>query len=277
MISYRRKRRLPWPLRLVKWLALSISDVIRFLLYTAFFIALIVAVSYYAVVGYVKWEKTVEAPDLRELTMDEAVEKATASKLSIQQHHRQQSSLPKGRIISQEPGPGEAIKTGTPIRVIVSSGMDLIAVPSGIVGDTRLRGAFRLRSVGLEEGNIAQIAMPGVAGQTILATDPPAGAGVPEGWKVNLLVSSGEAAATRTMPPLTGYTMEQARELLALEGLKAEERTESKPGASPGRIHTQLPLAGVEINADTQIVLVQSPMTEEPVPPRRPPAVELNQ
>lgn len=277
MINYRRKRRLPWPVRLVKWVALSISDLIRFLLYTAFFIALIVTVSYYLVVRYVTWQKPITAPDLRELTVDQALEKVAAEKLYLQQDHRQQSSLPEGRIISQIPKPGEEIKTGTPIRVIVSSGMNLIAVPGGIVGETRQRGAFRLRSVGLDEGNIAQIAMPGVAGQTILATDPPAGTGVPDGFKVNLLISSGESASVRTMPPLTGYTMDQARELLALEGLKAEERIEPRPGAAPGKIHTQVPLPGVQLDSQTRIVLIQAPAVGEPVTPRKhPPAVELN-
>lgn len=274
MITFRRKRRLPWPVRIVKWIALSISDLVRFLLYTAFFIALIVAVSYYLVVRYVTWEKPIAAPDLREMTVDQALEKVGVEN-SLQRIGIQQSSLPAGRIISQDPKPGVEIKTGTPIRVVVSSGMNLIPVPGGIVGDTRRRGAFRLRSVGLEEGNIAQIAMPGVAGQTILATDPPAGTGVPDGWKVNLLISSGEAASAHTMPPLIGYTMDQARELLAIEGLKAEERIESKPGAAPGKIHAQLPLAGVQIDAQTHIVLIQAPATDEPAPPRQQsPAVE---
>ncbi len=277
MIAYRRNRRVPWPVRLIKWIALSISDLIRFLLYTAFFIALIVAVSYYLVVRYVTWEKTIPAPDLREMTVEQAVNKVQAEKLSIQQDHRQESNLPAGWIISQIPKPGQEIKTGTPIRVIVSSGTNLIPVPSGLVGDTRQRGAFRLREAQLEEGNVAQVAMPGVAGQTILATDPPAGTGVPKGWKVNLLISSGEAAATRTMPPLIGYTLDQARELLALEGLKAEERIEPRQGATPGKIHTQLPLPGIEIGAQTHIVLIQAPAVGEAAAPRRPPAVGLAQ
>lgn len=277
MIPTRRKRRAPWPVRLMAWIALSISDLIRFLLYTAFFIALIVAVSYWLVVKYVRFNEPIAAPDLIGLTVDEALAKLSEQRLYLQQDNRQPSTMPEGRIISQFPQPDQEIKTGTPIRVTVSSGLNLIPVPN-IQGKTRLDGAHRLRSAGLDEGNVSAINMPGVAGQTIIATDPPVGTGVADGTKVNLMVASGEDASVNRMPDLIDDTIEQARERLKLLGLKAEERLEARPDAAPGKVHTQIPLPGAELTPGMQIVLITAPAAGAGYAPRRPlPAVQLDQ
>ncbi|MEN6626123.1 MAG: PASTA domain-containing protein [Candidatus Sumerlaeia bacterium] len=271
-----RRRRLPWPLRFVKWLAISFSDLIRFLLYTALFFALIGAVSYWLVVSYVKRNDEIAAPDLRRLTVYEAIDKVHSDRISLQLDHKQpHPSIPEGRIISQFPPPDQTIKAGTPIRVVVSSGTSLIPVPDVMVGETRRAAGLRLRAAGLDEGNITTIARAGVAGGIVLATDPPSRAGVPEGSKVNLLISSGEAtAALEHMPNLIGLNAEQAGELIA--PFKAEVRVEAKPGSPPGLIHTQSPAPGESVGPQTRIVITSSPAEAGQAPPREVPAVQVN-
>ena len=256
----------------------AIGDGARFLLYTGFFIALIITLSYLLVVNYVKWEEEILMPDVQGLSVTEALEVMAPHRLSLSLDRTQpHPSLAEDRIIAQVPPPDQLVKTGSPVRVVVSSGMALVPVPDTLVGETRRAAGLRLRSVGLDEGNLARLALPGIEGGIVLATDPPTGAGVHEGTPVNLLISSGEIAALDRMPNLIGLGVGQARELLAAEGIQAIERIEPRPGVLPGRIHQQDPNPGAQIAPGDVITITLTPMPDHDYRPRRqPPPVQLD-
>ncbi len=259
-------------MRGVRFVLRALSDMTRFLLYTGFFTALIALVSYWVVVSYVKWEEEILMPDLHGKTLIEAHELANPARLTIKLDRQQpHPTIPEGRIISQFPQPDQLIKQGSSVRVVVSGGIDLVVVPDTLVGETRRAVGVRLRNAGLDEGNIAHLVLAGTDGGIVLATDPPSGAGVAEGSTVNLLVSAGDVMAVGRMPNVIGLTLEQARELLAAEGIRADERTEPSPGVLPGRIHQQSPNPGDLVNAASAATIIMTPPLEEEYRPRRPP------
>ena len=271
-----RRRRRPWPLRIVRWMFRSVSDMILFILYTVFFVVLLAAFSYWLVVRYVKWGEEIAAPDLTSLTVAQALDVVAEHRLALERDRLQPSaSVPAGLIVSQSPPPGHTIKERSPIRVVVSQGMPLVPVPNTLVGETRRAAGLRLRGAGLEEGNLATLAVTGGDGGIVLATDPPPGVGVPEGAKVNLLVSSGEITAIGKMPNLIGLGLVEAQDLLAAEGLTAESRAEPRVGVMPDMIHRQFPAPGERINDRSSVVIYYAPREEVPAEPavRLPPAV----
>jgi len=68
--------------------------------------------------------KEIEVPYLIGLTVEEAKAKLAENKLTLDENIQwaENSNFEKGRIVSQEPGPGTKVKRNTPVKVTLSSG-----------------------------------------------------------------------------------------------------------------------------------------------------------
>jgi serine/threonine-protein kinase len=88
--------------------------------------------------------------------------------------------VPAGQVIGTDPAAGAEVPRDSTVRVLVSKGPELIAVPD-VTGRTVEEAAAALEAAGLT--------VSGVTGNprgTVLATDPPAGEQVPRGTGVEL-------------------------------------------------------------------------------------------
>lgn len=243
-----------------------ISGMLRFILATILFFALMTVGIYWLVSNILIPPGELNTPDVRGKPFLEAAKELRNHNLSLKWERDQPSeSVPEGNIISQQPEPNKRIKKGSPIRVVVSGGLALAPMPD-LRRVTQNRAQALLRKAGLEVGN--RTLMPSTTDPvgTVLATDPPAGAGVPQGSKVNLLVTTGHTRLSVAMPNLKGMKLDQARDALTQAGLFATEAPTTEEGAAPGSVVSQSPAAGELVSDNTHIVIKYVPTTSEEGP-----------
>lgn len=117
-----------------------------------------------------------------------------------------------GNVIRTDPAGDESVSPGQTIRVFVSTGQELAAVPT-LEGLGQDAAAQALTSVGLVLGTVTQRNDPELAGGTVISADQTAGSEIALGTAVNLVVASGRVSIN----DVTGYTVDAAtRELQAL-------------------------------------------------------------
>jgi eukaryotic-like serine/threonine-protein kinase len=71
----------------------------------------------------------VTMPSLTGLTVDEAEKRLADDDIALTTTTDWSSDVPKGQIISQDPGPGATVHRGDTVSVVVSDGVEMIAVP----------------------------------------------------------------------------------------------------------------------------------------------------
>lgn len=253
----------------MKWLRrffLFVSGLIQFTLYSALFFAVMVGAGYWVALQFFGGTE-VNAPDLSGLTMVDALQKLQSAHIALQLDHRQPHvQVPEGRVISQYPLAGSRIKSGTPIRVVVSSGQPLAVIPD-LRGRNKIEAGIRLRKLGLEVGATASIQRPDAPPGSVLTTDPPAGTGVVTGTAVNLLLVAGQGTRVAQMPNLIGLTREEAHEVLESYGLSAsEEIMRDAPDVPVGHIHEQSPSPGEALAANQRITFTIQPPRPDATP-----------
>lgn len=261
---------------LVRW----IGNFTRLILYTVFFFILMVAASYW-VASQFFGGREFTAPDLAGMSLEQAARELKDDRVSLLLDRTQpHPEIPEGHIVSQYPAPGTRIKSGTPMRVVISGGPPLVTLPD-LRGLSRLNAGIRLRSLGFDVGNIARVSRPDVESDSVLATDPPGGTGVLSGAKVNLLISAGQSGVIRQMPNLIGLTLEEAGELLnQYDMVIARANPEPSQRVLAGQIHRQQPAPGDPLSPETRISVDFVPQRETyqpggPTEATEPPRLEI--
>jgi beta-lactam-binding protein with PASTA domain len=126
-----------------------------------------------------------------------------------------------------------------------------VAVPN-FVGLTFLEAQALANQSGLTVAPTASPAPSGVAPNTVIAQDPPAGGSIAPGGTVKLTVAAGPE--TVAVPDLRNKTETDAFNLLAAAGLQIGTKTEAfDPVVPAGQVVTQNPPAGVVVNKGTPI------------------------
>jgi len=144
-------------------------------------------------------------------------------------------------IISQSPGPGDYVKKGRAIRVVLSKGFELTKVPD-VRGQDMGRAEGILRTAGLILGQIARVHSNSVAKGMVIAQSPLSSTEVREGAPVNLLVSEGEREIWFSLPDFTGKKMREIAGYLQKLGLEVGHITyEVDPSRLRGVIVSQSP------------------------------------
>lgn len=156
-----------------------------------------------------------QVPTLTGSTWEEAANSLQALTLPATRIDEANDTVPVGEVIRTEPAAGEIVDTGTPIRVFVSTGREAVAVPN-LVNRTLEQAKADLEAAGLVAGSETRQNSPTVAADTVMATDPEAGASVELGSTVNFVVSSGNV----TLPDLTGQSLQAASSYLGSSNLQ---------------------------------------------------------
>jgi beta-lactam-binding protein with PASTA domain len=124
---------------------------------------------------------------------------------------------PKNSVLDQNPSPQSKVKEGRVIYIVLNSNKaPLVNMPNLI--DVSLRQAqVMLQSVGLKAGRL--IYKPDIAQNVVLEQlygnqSLPAGAKVPKGSTIDLVLGDGLGAGDVSLPDLTGMTLEEASNLL---------------------------------------------------------------
>ena len=113
------------------------------------------------------------------------------------------ASAPPGRVTTERPAAGTAVKKGATVALTVSRGPQRVAVPN-VVGRRRDDAIAQLRKAGF---HAAVFSVPSQSPRGfVVAQNPPAQRKAPKGSRVRINVSQGAPVATTTATTTTGGT-----------------------------------------------------------------------
>jgi serine/threonine-protein kinase len=172
--------------------------------------------------GYAAWKMgmfsdTKAAPDLLDMTLEEATAKAAEDGFKVKEGKAVYSSdYAEGRICLQDPEPGvETPKEGT-ITVHLSKGSKEGLVPN-VVGMKEEDVAAFLESHGYVLGNVKTETSPEDKG-TVLEQTPVAGSTLDKESKVDIVVSDGKGTEKGIVPSVTRMSLEDAKKAIQSAG-----------------------------------------------------------
>jgi len=174
------------------------------------------------------------------MALDDARQTLTNAGLNTERSEdARHATAPAGTVVWQDPPPGVVVPQGSGVQLSVSQGPPRIPVPD-VISYEEATGRMLMEAAGLRVTvDQAQTAAPkGV----IVNTRPPAGATLPPGGRVTLVVSVG--APIITVPYLTGLTLEEARLILEQTGLTLGTYFRRTSEERPGTIIHQTPAPG---------------------------------
>ena len=161
--------------------------------------------------------KEIEAPNFTNMTVEEAQQAAEEYDLKIREGDEVISEdVEKGRIVSQDPAPGEPVRTGGTVTVSVSIGLGDGSVPN-VVGLDEDEAREALEAADFEVGEVTTAASAEDEG-TVIRQTPGAGEEAEKGTAVDLVVSDGSEAQA-VVPYLIGRTVGEAQTALKNAGL----------------------------------------------------------
>jgi len=223
----------------------------------------------------------VGVPDLRGKPFTQAQEELERLGLSIAVLRREYSDrYPMNAVVDQDPPPGQRVRTGRVVQVVLSQGRQLVEVPD--VAHRPLEEArLLIAQARLRLGSVLEDYDDRIPKGVVVSQDPPAGSQVRRWSPVNLVVSKGPELMP--VPNLVGLTLEEARGVLHRVGI-ALGRISYAPrdDVPPGIIAEQSPRAGTMMRkADRLSVLIATsplpspeptlaPLTPTPVPQEQP-------
>ncbi|MFH1287107.1 MAG: PASTA domain-containing protein [bacterium] len=218
--------------------------IILFAVFLGFFIAGVI----------ISQRKKVEMPDVTGISVVDALEKLSPKKLNLQISEKAfDSAVPWDYIISQYPVPGEEVKEGRIVRVVVSRGIMQTKVPN--VESISLREAQGvLRRGGWVVGMIAFVSSIYVEEGKVISQTPQFDSDMPPDSKINLLVSTGKDKCYFYTPDLIGRNIEEIKKLIKDLELTAGEIQEEKTNDwENGTILEQNPQAGYMVSYEDTI------------------------
>jgi eukaryotic-like serine/threonine-protein kinase len=213
---------------------------------------------------YVRSDATQMVPNVVGMNFDEAREFLDQSGLSPHKSdERFDQRYPKGTVILQNPPPESIVKSGRRVYLILSSGEQLVEVPS--LRGQSLRGArFTLERNGLTMGSI-QYELSSDPENTIIDQSISAGTQVPRGTDVAVRVSQGSDTDRIMVPELVGKSLSEAQRLLHQRGLRIGTIAfQPIPDLLPNTIVQQYPHPGDRIprSQPVDLFIAQEPPKE---------------
>lgn len=191
-------------------------------------------------------------PNVTGMTYERAAEELIANDLVPVRVEESSVAVAEGNVIRTDPGTDVSVEVNQEIKVYVSTGQELVAVPA-LTGLTQETAAQALEQVGLKVGTVTSRNDPALDAGVVIAADPAGGDEVAVGSSVDLVVATGRVLIN----DVTGYTVEAAtRELEAPDTQLTVETQEdtSCPATTPPVVIAQS-LAPGEVPVRSTITL----------------------
>ncbi len=213
----------------------------KYLKITGYFMSFIAlgAVAAFLVFKIVSSDKTGEVPLLEGKSLTEAAEYLNKNKLLLSiQGKEYHNEIPEGRIISQKIKPGDKVKAGTHVEVIVSKGQEMYSMPS-FEGQMFEDAKLTLNNLGIKIKKVTSVHSDSMAKGMIIAQRPLSGNSA--GNEINFLVSLGPYIRSYRCPAFVNMTIDDARRLAKELGIELVEKE------SGSKVIFQKPEAGAII------------------------------
>ncbi|UCD16521.1 MAG: PASTA domain-containing protein [Candidatus Zixiibacteriota bacterium] len=164
----------------------------------------------------------------------------------------------EGTVLTQYPAAGTRVKSGRIIKVMISFGQKLVAIPA-LAGFSVRQAKLNIEAAGLILGDIAWTFSDSLPERVVVFSYPPSGTEIPIGAQVNLMVNRGRLSGIVYMPRLVGRPFNEADSLLQelglVIGLVSHIRNENY---LPGTVLEQSVEEATELEVGEEIDLIVS-------------------
>ncbi|MDP4668050.1 MAG: Stk1 family PASTA domain-containing Ser/Thr kinase [Gaiellales bacterium] len=201
----------------------------------------------------------VDIPDLTGQTQAEATAALKALGLAVLITKQASADVPPGQVIAVRPNPGGRVPPGTTIELQISTGPNVVAIPS-VQGSAVGTATAQLEALGLLVSTVEDVS-DSVAEGNVISQAPSAGVEVKPGSTVTLTVSSGQQ--TTIVPNVAKMDIANAQNTLIAAGLVLGAQTEVNDAAPAGQVVSQDPAAGTSLPAggSVSVVISKGPAT----------------
>jgi beta-lactam-binding protein with PASTA domain len=209
-------------------------------------ISVIASLATALVVGLIFWFLTTntEVPDVTGKTVELAKAIFEAKGLRVYQEDSVfDLSIPEGSVVKQDRVPGERVRKGTLVKIIISKGPEQILVPY-LVKVPLAEAQAQLEKMGLKMGRVTTTSTDSVPTDCVVSTFPAQNTAVPRGSNIDVVVSGG--ALEVVMPKVTGMGKSRAQDMLEKLGLKVNVRYATNEDLDPGIVFRQNPEANAK-------------------------------
>lgn len=142
-------------------------------------------------------QQAIAVPSVIGLTEAEARTTLTRENLTLVVSERRFSAAPLNEVLEQSPAPGQELRPGDAVEVVVSGGTEEFLLPD-VVGQGLALASGTLEGMGLDVE--VEYVLSDTASDTVLGSTPAAGATVRTGDRVRLQVSSPRQDESRLRP-----------------------------------------------------------------------------
>ncbi len=200
----------------------------------------------------------VEVPKVEGLHIVEAQKRLAGRGLGYKiVNHAYHPTIEVNHIIRQDPEPGDLVKKGRDIELVISDGPKFVEGGTPDVTGEHLQVAtIKLETSGLLVGKVTREYSEDVPAEYVISQNPRAGTSVKEGTEIDLVVSKGPEPFE--LPDFTGETLANVRQRLVQQGLREGTITREKSEALPGTVIGQEPPPGTPVQKGDRINLVVS-------------------
>ena len=170
---------------------------------------------------------------------------------------RGNSPQPRNTVIGQDPSGGATADEGSEVRLNVSDGPQIRAVPD-VVGEGRRAARRTLTEAGFEVRERREPSAD-VRENRVVSQSPSGNGQAAEGSTITIVTSTGPEQVT--VPDVVGRSEDDARAALEDAGLDVSVRPQESEDAEPGTVLEQDPAAGTEVARDSTVTIA---VAEEP-------------
>jgi serine/threonine-protein kinase len=200
-------------------------------------------------------------PDLAGKSAAAATATLSDRGLSVTQKKVFDEKVNQGKVVGTSPGAGKKIRKFKPLKLLVSKGPHLYAVPN-IVGMTESEAGKALTKAELKAGTVTESYDESMPKGKIVQQGEKVGATFRKGTQVPFVVSKGPAPVST--PGLTNFTPESAETILDSAGLESDQGDDVfSDDVEKGKIAEQDPAAGDEVDKGSTITWHLSKGPEE--------------
>jgi len=205
--------------------------------------------------------RQITVPDIRGMREDVAASALGDHDLKYQVIGDEFSvEYPESTVSSQNPQPGQVVKQGRKIVVMMSRGGEFKDVPY-CVGKPLRTARIILGKNGLLLGSVARVSMRGGYPEEVLSTEPLPGTGMVRGSPVNILVNEGSKGPNLIIPDLRRQSYLGAKMKLERMGFFVQESSLDErfnPLRSKIVLHDP-PMGHVVSRGDTVTLIISVP------------------
>lgn len=198
-------------------------------------------------------------PQTTKLTFAQAQTALERAHLGAEQVESFDESVPKGIVMSTDPGAGQEVRRGTDVKVTVSKGPERYAVPN-VVKKSAAEARDQITAAKLTVGTTKEAFDDSIAAGLVVGVDPKVGTQLKRGTKVNLVVSKGRQPIQVT--DFTNKPASEAVDALSKAGLEVDATEQANSDTvAKGNVISQSPAGGTLFKGDpVKLVVSKGPV-----------------